>query len=371
MEKYRNRIIAGVLLALVIYIGLLLVFDNSGQLTTGVLDALQTFPAWLVLLLILTQMVVAFSRFLVWQYYMKLVGAHDKMSRADSAIISISGYVLVMSPGKAAELLKAVLVKLKTGVPIARTAPVVIAERVVDGFAVLLILVASLLLLNNQLALGDYANISRTIVFSSAAVLVGGLIVVQIAPLANFLLNLLKSIPLVRRLHAPLVDFYASSREIFYLPNLLPAVLRGIGVYLASSVGFILILWGFGLTVDTTLILQAVFINGVTAAIGALSFIPNGAGITEISTLAMLRAIVMPGNPAFTVGAAAAAALLQGFFHKWFRVLFGLVVAVIFRKRLLTPGFAAELQAMGTTEHPASRAAVPLPTAYELETPQP
>jgi uncharacterized membrane protein YbhN (UPF0104 family) len=358
MQKYRNRLLIGVGLVLVIYVGVLLIFDNQGQLTTGVTEALQKFPLWLIVPLILTQIVVATSRFMVWQYYLGVVGARDKITRFESAIISLSGNVMVMSPGKAAELLKAVLVKIKTGVAITRTAPIIIAERVVDGISVIIILTISLLLLNQSLALGNYLQISRTIVFSTAALLVVGLLVIQIVPLAHFFLNLLKHIPLLKRLHRPLVEFYESSQEIFNLKHLSQAVLRGVGVYISSSIGFILILWGFGLELTPTLILQAVFINGVTAAIGALSFVPNGAGVSEISTLAMLNIIVAPANPILTPGAAAAAALMQGFFHKWFRVLIGLTVALIYRNWLFTPVLEAEL--MAAEQHP--------PTAdYNLE----
>jgi uncharacterized membrane protein YbhN (UPF0104 family) len=89
---------------------------------------------------------------------------------------------------------------------------------------------------------------------------------------------------------------------------------------------------------------------GVTSAIGALSFVPNGAGVTELSGAAMLMAIVAPANPALTLGVAAAVALLHGFFHKWFRVLLGLAVAVIFRERLFSLAVEVELAALETAE---------------------
>jgi uncharacterized protein (TIRG00374 family) len=337
MQKYRNRLIAGGILAVVIYVGLLLIFDNQGQLTESVVTALRDFPAWLLIPLIGTQLAVAASRFMVWQFYLGVIGARDKISVFDSAVLFISGFVLVMSPGKAAELLKAVLLKIRTGVPIARSAPIVIAERVVDGLSLAIILTATLLLMGDQLALGEYSTASRAIIYSTAVLLTLGLIVVQIAPLAYFILDrIIARLPLVRRFHAPLTDFYESSREIFQLRHLLPAAMRGFGVYLFSSLGFVLILWGFGLELTPTLVLQAIFINGVTATLGALSFVPNGAGVTELSTAAMLTAIVAPNNPVLTIGVAAAAALLQGFFHKWFRVLLGLIVGVIFRNRLFT-----------------------------------
>ncbi|HRF94199.1 MAG TPA: hypothetical protein PLZ51_03350, partial [Aggregatilineales bacterium] len=85
---------------------------------------------------------------------------------------------------------------------------------------------------------------------------------------------------------------------------------------------------------------------GVASAVGALSFVPNGAGVTELTNFAMLMAVVAPQNPILTVPVAGAAALLQGFFHKWFRVLVGVGVAFIYRNRLFTGELEAELATM-------------------------
>ncbi len=345
MQKYRNRILLGIFIALAIYIALLLLVDQQGQLVGRTLEALSTFPVALLLILIGTQLIVALSRFMVWQYYLGVIGARDKISMLDSAVIFVSSFVMVLSPGKAGELLKTVLLKLKTGTPVSQSAPIVLAERVVDGLAVCITLVAALVLASSRLALGDYLIFSQIFVFTTTAGLIFGLVAIQIRPLAQFCLNIIARIPLVRRLHPWFADFYESCREIFKLRYIIPATLRGLGVYIASSAGFVIILWGLGLELTPTLVLQAVFINGVTTAIGALSFVPNGAGITEISTTAMLEAIVMPGSSGFTLGTAAAAALLQGFFHKWFRVLLGLVVAVIFRNRLLSDDLNTALEA--------------------------
>lgn len=336
------------MLALVIYVGLLLLVDNQGQITEGVVEAFEGFP-WLVLIpLVLLQIVAGVSRFLVWTYYLGVIGARDKISTADSAIIFVFGFTMVVSPGKAAELLKSVFLKMKTGVPIARSAPVVIAERLVDGLAVIIILTVVLLFAGSALELGDYLTLSRAIAFSSALFLGFCLVAVQIAPLAYFVLNIIARIPLIRRVHGWLTDLYESSREVFRPRHVLTATVLGLGIYLSSAVSMALILAAFDIPVTPTLALQAMFMVGVTSAIGALSFIPNGAGITEFSNVAMLMAIVAPANPNLTLGVATAAALLQGFFYKWFRVLVGLSVAVIFRDRLFTPAIESEIAALET-----------------------
>ena len=346
------------MLALVIYVGLLLLVDNQGQFSEGVVEAFQGFP-WLVLIpLVLLQIVAGLSRFLVWTYYLGIIGARDKISLADSAIIFVFGFTMVVSPGKAAELLKAVFLKMKTGVPIARSAPVVIAERLVDGLAVIVILTAVLLFAGSELELGEYLTLSRAIAFSSALFLGFCLAAVQITPLAYFVLRLVARTPLIRRLHGWLADLYESSREVFKPRHMLTATALGLGIYLSSAVSMALILAAFNVPVTLTLALQAMFMVGVTSAIGALSFIPNGAGITEFSNVAMLMAIVAPANPSLTLGVATAAALLQGFFYKWFRVLVGLGVAVIFRDRLFTPAVESEIAALeGASIEPAEAGA--------------
>ncbi|GAB4509398.1 MAG: lysylphosphatidylglycerol synthase transmembrane domain-containing protein [Anaerolineae bacterium] len=357
MRKYRNQIITGLALTLGIYIVLLVVLDNTGNFNANVGEQLQAFPVWLYAPLILSQIGAGFFRFLEWHYYLGVIDARDKISLKDSLIIFVSAFTMVVSPGKLAEVLKSVFLKMKTGVPIAKSAPVVFAERIVDGLAVIVILVATLVFAGDYLELGTYRGISEAIVYSSAALLAFGLIVVQIKPLAYFFLNLIPQLPFLKRLHEPLVAFYESSYEIFKLKHVIPTTIMGLGVYFSSTFGFVLILWGFGVELSWTMFLQATFIVGVGSAIGALSFVPNGAGVTEVSNVAMLNAIVVPVYPEIAPYVAAAA-LLQGFFHKWFRVIVGAGVAVIYRKRLFTSELEAEIAEMEANRTPAGEQAV-------------
>ncbi|MAU10959.1 MAG: hypothetical protein CL607_14145 [Anaerolineaceae bacterium] len=349
LRRYRNQIIIGLILALGIYIVVLLIADNQLRLETeGIGETLSKFNAWMLLPLIGLQLVVMVFRWIEWHYYLGVVGAARALGIIDSILIQVAGFVLVVSPGKAGELLKAVPVKAKTGVPIARVVPVILAERIIDGMAVIVILTVTLLLAGDNLDLGtyndiDYDLISRTIVFSSAAILTAGMIIVQIEPLARFGLNILKHIPILNRLYAAAVVFYESSREIFSVRHVIPMLGVGVCVYIPSVLSLFLVLLGFGLDPSWTLLLKAGFIVGVSSAIGALSFVPNGAGVTEISNAGMLLAFVTPTNPILTPIVAAAVALVQGLFHKWFRVIVGLGVLVIFRDRLLGDNFDAAL----------------------------
>lgn len=334
MQKYRNRLLTGIAIIFVIYVALLL-FTNTGELLTH----LQAYPWALFLPVMLLKASAWFLRFWRWHYYLWVIKATGRISVLDSAIIFVSGFAMVVSPGKLAELLKAVVLKVKTDVPVARSAPVVIAERVMDGVAVLVMLVLAYFLAGSVIDVGDY----RFLIFLSAGLLVAGLIAVQLRPLANFALNVLRRLPLVGRLYAPLAAFYESSREIFHLRHVLPTGVLGSVAHLLDALSFCVILSGFGIEITWSLYLQGVFITGLTAAIGALSGVPNGAGITEVTSSGMILAIIAPTNLVIVPAVALTAAMIEGFSHKWLRVLVGTVVAVIFRRRLFPPTIEAAI----------------------------
>jgi len=70
-------------------------------------------------------------RFVRWDYYLKLLDVRG-VGKGDSLLLFLSGFVLTITPGKVGEVFKSVVLNQTHGVPIARTAPVVIAERLTD-----------------------------------------------------------------------------------------------------------------------------------------------------------------------------------------------------------------------------------------------
>jgi glycosyltransferase 2 family protein len=345
LQKYRNRLLAGFAIVFVIYVGLLFL-TNTNEL----LAQLRSYPWVLLLPVIGLKFGAWFLRFWRWQYFLGVIDASRKISLFDSAVIFVSGFSMVVSPGKVAEVLKAVVLKIKTGVPVARSAPVVIAERVVDGVAVLVDALLAFLLAGDAINLGRY----RVLIMVSGVLLIVGLVAVQIRPLAYLLLNIVARLPVIRRLHRPLVEFYESSREILKLKHIIPTSFLGSLAHLIDALAFCIIISAFGVPITWTLFLQGVFITGLTAAVGALSGVPNGAGITEISSSEMIMVIIAPLHPVITPMVALAAALIDGFFHKWLRVIVGTMVAIIFRRRLFPISIESVL-AEAEPEHHAKR----------------
>ena len=335
MQKYRNRLVGGFVIAILIYAVYLFIAETRAE--SGALIYLRQFPVILLLPLVILQLLAFFFRWVEWHYYLGVVGAQDKISVADSMILQLASFTMTVSPGKAGELLKTVILKTKTGTEISRSAPVVLAERVVDGIAVIVMLAVAVLLGGGNMNLQAW---QRNSILLSAVVLLSGLVVVQIRPLAYGCLDILSRIPLLKRAHSALTDFYESSREVFHLRHVVPMIGVGIGVYGCSAITMYLILVGYGETPTAQLFLMGTITAGVSAAVGALSGSPNGAGATEGSIQ-----IILMSSFGYGVGLALAIALLHGFFNKWFRVFLGMIVGAIFRDRLFVEGLEHELAA--------------------------
>ncbi len=341
MQKYRNRILAGFGIVFMIYVVYLLIVPVD-----DLLGNLQAFPLWLLVPLVLLQLFAFVFRWIEWHYYLGVVGARKKITVMDSMIIQAAGFTLAVSPGKAAEVLKSVVLKTKTGTEISRSAPVVLAERVVDAIAVILLMAIAVALG------GDTTGISgaqRAAVYTAALLIVAGMIAVQIAPLAYVCLRILGYIPLLKRAKDALTDFYESSREVFHLRHVVPMSIVGIGVYGCATLTLATVLYGFGVPFTYTTLLQSALVAGIAAAVGAVTGTPNGAGTTEGTAQVALMAML-----GMATGPAAAAAVINSFFNRWFRVFAGLIVAVVFRKRLFDPSLESELEKLEQKQQPVA-----------------
>jgi uncharacterized protein (TIRG00374 family) len=256
-----------------------------------------------------------------------VVGVRD-FRRVDSAALFISGFTLAVSPGKVAELLKSFVLKNMTGAPVASTLPVVAAERLSDGVAVLLLAALS--------AAGLSAGEFWPLIVVSLALLATGVIVLQVRPLSLWLLAQLARVPVVRRFAAPLRALYESGYALCRLKPLVAAVSLGTVANFTDGVGVYLILLGLGLPPSAALFSQALLIISLSVVAGSLSTLPGGLGAADLSIGYLMRAMV-----GLSASAAGFVTLLARFIQLWFGVIVGLDVAFLFRRRLFPPALEA------------------------------
>lgn len=301
----RRKLLYSLVIALLFYIALAL-YSDWRALT----QALRDFPwSWLPVVIGLT-LVNYLGRLYKWQWYLRLLDV--SIPRGDSARIFGVGMLMVMTPGKAGEFLKSYMVKNVTGTPMSITAPIVLAERMTDGMAMLILASIGLF------AFPDVtARWVAAVVFASSALLI---IIIQIRPLALWLLKFGQHLPVVKRFAGSLFQLYESCYLIFKPRNLLISLVIGVLSWGAEGIAYYIVLLGFGVQPSVEHLLIGVFIFCISAVIGAVFAMPGGLGGVEGSLVALSVRILGLATATATAGA-----LLIRFCTLWLGVGIGVI----------------------------------------------
>ncbi len=336
MRKYRRLIVIGIILGLLAFIVVTLLSDVSQLVKTA-----TTF-AWAVMIPVLGLRMTNWAlRFLKWHYYLWLVGVRN-ISLRDSASVFISGMTLAASPGKAAEILKSFIVKAMTGAPVATTLPVVAAERLSDGIAVLILLSWAAL----NLADGRF----WPLIGIGMAIIAVGIVILQIRPLCLRLLALLIRLPVLGRFARDFSLFYESSYKIVSLPSLIIAVTLGTVANGLDGLALYLILTTLGLPAIPDTFFRALVTTSSSVVAGSVSGSPGGIGASDLTIAGTLSTVVGLKDTTL-IGFVT---LLARFAQLWWGVFIGGLVMVLDRKRLfpsnLDAVIAEEERALGSAE---------------------
>lgn len=284
------------------------------------LQALSLFP-WALLPAILGLTLLNYAlRFMKWDYYLRCLRLG--VPRLVSLKIFVAGLSMAITPGKVGELLKSYLIKRHNGTPISRTAPVIMAERLTDGLAMLILAAGGL-------ALYGIGWQGLLAILLAALALVG---VIQYRPLALKLLGWGERLPVLRRFAQSLHAFYESAYLLLRWRPLLLAVTIGLVSWSGECVAFYLVLVGLGLPATLTLLIQAAFILATSTLVGSVTGLPGGLGSADLSILGLIFALVTRNT---TI--AGAATLLIRFCTLWFGVSLGVVGLAVFRRSLAGP----------------------------------
>lgn len=299
-----KRLIPGLVLGFIVLIGLALLGDLR-----AVSQSLLHFR-WEYFLAALGFTLLNYTlRFFKWHFYLHQIGI-QRLGWPQSLRLFVAGFPLAVTPGKVGEALKGLWLNRMCGVPVGKGISVVLAERISDGLAVMLL---------STLGIVAYPHYWAVFVLILAG-LVLIVLLSQIRPAALFLLNLAEKLPLVRRYSGGLRAFYEGSFALFRPGATILAVLLGTVSWLGEGVGFYCILLGLGLTPSLPLLASAIFVLAFSTAIGAASALPGGLGAAEIS-IAGLLTLTLGENPAL----ATSATLLIRLATLWFGVALGLI----------------------------------------------
>lgn len=306
-----RRVVFVSLLVVLVY-GAIVLWGDVQRLRAALSDF-----AWSALALALVLASLNYAvRWLKWEYYLKLLAIRG-VPQTESAVIFLSAFVMSITPGKAGEVFKSALLESARGVPVAVSAPVVIAERLTDLLALILLV-----------GLGGLWFPDGGIYAAAAGVLVAGVMLVVLhRRLAHQIIDVIARSARGARAAPGLRDAYVSlqivaSPRALLLPTALSVLAWGF-----ECLALWVILHGLGAQVSLA---AASFCYATSTVAGAVAMLPGGVGGFEPVMLALL--------PKLTAGAAGgavarAATILVRLATLWFAVAVGALSLAVFRRR--------------------------------------
>jgi glycosyltransferase 2 family protein len=254
-------------------------------------------------------------RFVRWQIYLR----HQQVEvpTGSSALVFGAGLSLAITPAKLGELVKSYLLRELHGVPATQTAPIVVAERVTDLVALLVLAVIGVAIYGVQ----------PTLVIVAGGLIGFGLLMLAWPRPARALIDLVTRPRFTQRFRAPMHEMYAGLVSLCRPRLLVMATAIAIPSWACECVGFAVIVNAFpGAHIDLPL---AMAIYAASTIAGALSFLPGGLGVTEGG-----MTILLVQTAQLDQAVALDATLLTRLATLWFGVLLGIVLLAIARGRI-------------------------------------
>lgn len=312
-SQLRRKIIIAALLGLAVVIVLGLFSDIQAVGTS-----FQTFD-WAVLPAVLGFTVLNYAlRWLKWDYYLRRTGMGQSVSRTDSILLFTSGMVMAVTPGKAGEVLKSYLLKRLNGTPISASAPIVLAERLTDGLAMLLLMGFGLTL---------YPP-ARPLFVLLVVASIAGLVLLQFRSLCQRLIDLAERLPRGQSIAPKLRTVYESTVHLLSWRLLAVSTIISVVSWFGECVAMYYVLRGLGQPASLYLLQVATFVFAASTLFGLVSFLPGGLGVSEASSTGLL-VLLLP----MATGPATAATIIIRFCTLWFGVTLGAVALGVFGAR--------------------------------------
>jgi uncharacterized protein (TIRG00374 family) len=254
-------------------------------------------------------------RYLKWEFYLSKLGIRS-VGKVDSFLTFLSGFVLTVTPGKVGEVFKSWVLFETHEIPMARTAPIVVAERVTDLIGIITLIVLGSLGFAGGLV---WAGVGSTLVCTL-------LVVIASPTLSLGIVGEIEKLPgRIGRAAPKLREAYESLRLMLRANNLAVPTLLSIAAWSLECLALWVILRGFG---EETSVPLCVFFYATSTLVGAIVPVPGGLGVTESALQGQMHEVGHVSQATST-----AAMMLVRFATLWFAVLVGFVALTALKRR--------------------------------------
>jgi uncharacterized protein (TIRG00374 family) len=291
-------------ISLILGVGVFLGFSFYAD-ARQIIYAFQAFKWHYLPLIFLLAVANYLFRYVKWDYYLSVLDI--RVPQKESLAIFLSGLTMAITPAKMGEVLKSYLLKELNGVPISRSAPIVLAERFTDFMSIALLSIFGVTTFHYGI---------KTVGLSFGLM---GLFMVMVSwpPIPLGLIRFFSKWPLFSQRATKLETAYESISVLMLPKALLWAVLVSCLAWFCECLGFFLVFQGFNLSYSLN---TPVFIYAFSTLIGAVSMLPGGLGATEGSITGLLLLLHIPKH------LAVASTFIIRICTLWFGVLIGMIV---------------------------------------------
>jgi glycosyltransferase 2 family protein len=259
-------------------------------------------------------------------YYLLSRGGID-ISLVDATAANAVGFALAITPGRIGEIFKLHIIRERTGAPIARTAPLMILDRLIEGGGLTIIAIAAALALPAFPTQMRSAWLAIPLLGSAAALALTRKYWIRFVFQNSWLLR------------SRFGNNFASHVSNFWLglgTGFTPKqIVRGLGLTALARFGDGLVVLMTAQMMGVSLSLpEAVFVLSVSGLAGGFSLLPVGIGAVEATMTGLLAIMGAPISSAITIS------LLTRLATIWIWVTLGLGLAVWLR--LIVPSYREE-----------------------------
>lgn len=299
-------------LALWLGVALILFITATAMLTDyQKVIALVATISWSYLIAIIAAVLFNYAlRFIKWNYFLGIVGVSVPLKL--NLWIFFSAFTMVLSPAKIGELVKSFLLKSRLGIAVAKTAPVIVAERLTDLLGLLILCAIGF----SQFAFGG-----KTLALV-AIIMTGGILALTRPAFWGMLDRLLSGKAKLSKIRESIKAMQQSTRDLLSLRSLAFSVPLSACSWGGEGVALYLIFTSMGLQLDSLLPIS-LFAHAFSSIAGAVSFLPGGLLVAEGTMGAFF---VFAGIPDAT---AVSATFLIRAVTLWFAVILGTVVFML------------------------------------------
>jgi glycosyltransferase 2 family protein len=211
------------------------------------------------------------------------IASDREIDKTRNGMIYTASLVGIVTPAKAGEVTRAYYAKEAFDVPLSRSTPVLLSERLMDGIAMIVFA-----------GLGLFLYETRLIVLWF--VILGGLTVLILSMRNRTVLS--KVIALLQKLPGTTDDedsgeeFVETSQKVFEPRSLFPSLAFGLVVWGGQALVYFFVILGLGETLDFNTFVRSLFIYPMSMLIGTITLLPLGIGPTDASLVLLGQGIL-------------------------------------------------------------------------------